>query len=143
MRNNFQRFPTDYSYLPLAGVTACIFQGGACPSPVYALSNDISETVFGPIFPQEVRITVQEGLTGWGSAFTRQNFLTPGTHSEIFGRNVTLSVTNAPASVPEPAGLAMLAAGLLALGALRAQRHTVMPRVPALRRSASRPSASL
>lgn len=116
---DFQTFPNVYSYEPLAGVTACIFQGGACPSPVFASSNDINETFFGPLFPEEIRITVQEDLTGWGGAFTRQNFLTLGTHAEIYGRNVTLSVAAAPASVPEPAGLAVLTAGLLALGAIR------------------------
>lgn len=126
---DFQTFPTTYSYEPLAGVTACIFQGGACPSPIYASSNDITETFFGPLFPEEIRITVQEGSTGWGGAFTRQNFLTPGTHAELYGRNVTLSVAAAPASVPEPAGLAVLAPALLALGALRPFRG----RVPCLR----------
>lgn len=131
---DFQTFPTVYSYEPLAGVTACIFQGGACPSPVYAASNDINETFFGPLFPQEIWITVQEDLTGWGGAFTRQNFLTPGIHAELYGRNVTLSVAAAPASVPEPAALGVLAAGLLALGALRLGGGQVLtPRRPAPR----------
>jgi hypothetical protein len=115
---DFLTFPTDYSYEVLPGATQCLINGSPCPDLLYAATSPVID----PLFGQEVRISTQVGSTGWGGAFKRLDFLTLGSHGEMFRRNATLNVASAPTSVPEPAGLAVLAAGLLALGTLRLRR---------------------